>query len=480
MGFRFAIPVLAALGLWAADPAPAALSAAIRDFDGSPAHPAPALLSHTGLYTDFTARPRAIAIGIHAFRINSPLWSDGAAKDRFLSPPPGQTIVPTDTDAYVYPEGTVFIKNFAVDTIYGDSASRILAETRFLVLHAASDATGNHPWHGISYRWARDQSEAYLVDQDLGENLVINVRMGGLLRGKRWTFPSKHQCNTCHFNRGILGFITPQLNRPSAANAAVNQLQALADAGVLSANPVAGKPNAFRWRGLADTAASQEVRARSYFASNCSHCHGNGPSPGDHIFDYFHAETSIDQGPNGDNGAYLDKLTHQGGDGFPRFIYKGWPESSYVLKRMLVRQDFGFNPTEQMPTLATFQPDSAGLRLLKDWICSQGNRPVTACRLPEVQADAAYWDAPAAIRHTPQAGGSGPSFRLTGGLLICPGAPATAGQAGFGDIRLLDLRGRPIGLTRLGPGLFRPQAKLAPGLYLVVWTRGRALVRNLP
>ncbi len=460
------------------------LSPAIRDFDGGnigESAALPAKLSQTGLYKSMgpIAASRALGDGIIAFEVNSPLWSDGALKERFISPPPGTHVVPTDTDAYAYPEGTVFIKNFLLDTVYGDSSSRILVETRFLIRRAGATPE-DFPWHGVSYKWARDQSDADLVSQDLGENVLINVRQNGIVRGKRWTYPNKNQCATCHFGRGVLGFITPQLNRPSRADAAVNQLQDLMDKGVLTANPVAGKPGAFHWAGIKDTGVSLELRSRSYFASNCSHCHGNGPpgsSPGDHVFDYFHPEVSADQGPEGMNGAYIGKRTHQGGEAFPQFIFKGYPESSYVLKRMLVRQDFEFTPTEQMPTLATFQPDSAGLGLLRDWICSLGRRPAGSCKLPDLQADASYWDQPAANHRTGSMDFEGsraaPAMRR-GILWVTPGSLAEGDLPG-----LFDLKGRPVALVRAGRWEYRAPASLRPGLYLVRTASGTNPVYNI-
>jgi hypothetical protein len=368
-----------------------AISPVINNFDGRDGYSLPLRLSATGLFKNISSASRTVTEGIVYFEVNSPLWTDGAYKERYLALPTGKSITPTDTDSYRYPSQTVFIKNFFLDTIYGDTTTRILIETRFLVLNPTMEIETS-PWHGISYRWRRDQSDADLVSQDLGENLIINIQKNGLTQGKRWTFPSKNQCITCHFNRGVLGFITPQLNRPSRTDTALNQLQDLTNRGVLISNPIVNWPLALRWAGLKDTTASLEFRARSYFAGNCSHCHGTLAHPGNHNFDFYHLDFKIEQGLDGQDGAYVGKRTHQGGDLYPQFIYKGYPESSYVLKRMSVRQDFGFTPTEQMPTLGTFQPDSLALNLLRDWICSLGYRSPGFCHLPEVQEDRSFWD----------------------------------------------------------------------------------------
>jgi hypothetical protein len=462
--------------LVAASSSVARLADVIPDFDGSDGYPLPAKLSATNLYEGIGAQSRKVTEGIIPFEINSPLWSDGARKERYIALPAGTSIVPTDTAKYHLPDKTVFIKSFKIDTVYGDTSSGILVETRFLVYREPKDPDEN-PWHGISYHWARDQSDAFLVDQNVGENVVHNVWMNGTLRGKRWTNPSKDQCITCHFNRGVLGFITPQLNRPSKTNSAVNQLQELADKGVLTFNPVAGKPDAVRWAAVSDTGATLELRARSYFASNCSHCHGSANSPANHNFDLFHPEFNIDQGPGGDNGAYVGKITHQGGDHFPQFIYKGYPESSYVLKRMMVRQDFNFVPTEQMPTLATFQIDSSGLNLLKTWICSLGNRPADVCKLPQILPDSFYWDEATAVRGSFHRGVSASAERpllRNGSLWVTPASLAPGSPPG-----LYDIHGRMLALFRIGGSEYRILSPMRPGIYFVKTAVGLTAIRSL-
>jgi hypothetical protein len=169
-------------------------------------------------------------------------------------------------------------------------------------------------------------------------------------------------------------------------------------------------------------------------------------------------------------------------EAFPQFVFKGHPESSYVLKRMMVRQDLGFTLTEQMPTLATFQPDSAGLDLLKDLICSLGYRPLGSCRLPDIQPDATYWDLPTALEdrdgdpHRPRIRGryALPSLH-DGWLRLGPGSGIPDRAPG-----LFDMRGRPAALVRMGAKAFRSAEPLKPGPYLVRTDAGMGVVSNLP
>src|SRR5437879_634331 len=77
----------------------AGLASAIRDFDGRDVYPLPAKVSQTGLYAATGVPARKLGDGIVPFQVNSPLWSDGAAKERFISLPAGTHAVPTDTDS---------------------------------------------------------------------------------------------------------------------------------------------------------------------------------------------------------------------------------------------------------------------------------------------------------------------------------------------------------------------------------------------
>lgn len=91
-------------------------------------------------------------------------------------PPGAGPIVPTDTSQFSFPRKTVLIKNFMIDTVRGDSGTRILIETRFPVHQSDSKV-----WSGLSYRWRRDQTDADLVDLDNGADVVHGLRVNGVL-----------------------------------------------------------------------------------------------------------------------------------------------------------------------------------------------------------------------------------------------------------------------------------------------------------
>lgn len=146
------------------------LASGIRDFDRNvPATltAVPKFLSQTGLYRNIDSKAtRAISdTSVVAFQVNSALWSDGSHKERFISLLPGSKVMPNDTAKFTFPDGAVLIKNFLIDTVFGEKSgsSRIFIETRFLVYQAGPSGKS---WSGLSYRWRRDQRDADLVHPD--------------------------------------------------------------------------------------------------------------------------------------------------------------------------------------------------------------------------------------------------------------------------------------------------------------------------
>ncbi len=440
----------------------------------------PAKLSLTGLYDNTASKTRAVTEGITGYEINSALWSDGAHKARWITVPAGSNIVPTDTDRYAFPDKTVLIKNFAIDTVAGDSSSRIIIETRFLVLHKNGSAT---EYKGISYAWNREQTDADLVNQTSGLNRVIAIRAGGKQVGKRWQYPSRSACTSCHLGRGVLGFVTPQLNRPSKANAAVNQLADFATKGLLSKNPLTASPNAMKWAGLDEAGATTELKARSWLAANCSHCHGNGNKATlamPHDFDLMNKGMAFMYDPAGadDQGGYMNKDAKTRTDEYPYIMKAGSPDSSLAIKRMITRG----SPEapldglyDQMPWLATYQPDSAGVRAVADWICAVGKKSTGAtCKIPDVIQPPEPEVSIRYIRHSRiMTGQTGiVAFMANGYLYLQASLHGSAGSAAAPV--LSDVNGKAVDLRPAGKDVYALPGGLPPGTYFLRW-RGETI-----
>jgi uncharacterized repeat protein (TIGR03806 family) len=235
----------------------------------------PQTLGATGLFTDTAALvPNP---GLIEYDVNSPLWSDGASKRRWMALPDGARIGFSPTGAWDFPPGTVFVKHFELELTVGDPANRTRLETRVLI----RDASG---WAGFTYRWNAAQTDADLLAG--GEDAVVTVTDPAAPGGQRdqtWHFPSRTDCLRCHTVAagGVLGVRTGQLHRDFPYPAMTDdQLRAWNGIGLFSTN--IGPASAHEaWTRPDDPNASPTLRARSYMAANCAQCHlPNGPAPG--------------------------------------------------------------------------------------------------------------------------------------------------------------------------------------------------------
>jgi hypothetical protein len=417
----------------------------------------PKLISGTGMYADISAK--AVSPDLHHFDVNSPLWTDGAAKDRYIAVPPGASIVYGDTaDNYGYPDRAMVIKNFAVDTIPGDPSSRILVETRFTALRKIGN---QEKWYLFTYRWRPDQSDADLVPETGVSALVQTWPQGpaGQPFQKKWRFPSVPQCAACHRNgakpgRVVLAFFTAQINRPLAADPSKNQIDHFFDVGLFT--PASARPNTAlspRWARHDDGSASLELRSRSYIAANCSGCHGSrgiasGATPNVTMdFDFHDMRVRTDMAVKPLFGAFpVDSAG---------LLVPGRPDRSIVLYRQQVRNeipgDFGASRFA-MPPLGSYEPDTSAIKVMSAWIGSMGASPVREAG------------------HHPA-----PGIRVRDGRIHLP-----AGLQGRGDgPALTDLRGRKIPLRHLGGGVYRIGEPLRPGIHLLM-VEGEVVRRIVP
>ncbi len=240
----------------------------------------PALLSQTGAFSNTTNRTPAG--GFIPYSPNTPLWSDGAVKSRYMAVPNnGGTITPDEqigflaTNSWTFPAGTVFVKSFdlVVDQTNTNTPLRRL-ETRLLVRDI------NGAVYGVTYKWRPDNSDADLLTGSLTENILITNATG--VSTQAWYYPSPADCLTCHtpVANYVLGVNTRQLNGSltyPATGVTDNQLRALNHLGLF--NPAfneAGITNYAKLSSLTNLNTSLEQRARSYLDANCVQCHQPG------------------------------------------------------------------------------------------------------------------------------------------------------------------------------------------------------------
>jgi uncharacterized repeat protein (TIGR03806 family) len=310
---------------------------------------APRLLSQTGVFASLPdLRP---APGLVPYEVNAPLWSDGAAKRRWLAPGRGP-IRFAPTGEWTFPAGTVFVKHFELPA-EADARVRRRLETRLLVV----DGTGNG--YGVTYKWRPDGSDAYLLADGLEETVRVKTAAGE--RTQTWSYPGRADCLTCHTPAAgfVLGVKTRQLNRAVTYPTGVtdNQLRTWNYLGLfdkaLDESRIAALP---RLVDVGDYRAGLEERARSYLDANCAGCH----RPGTLIRAAFDAryDTPLDKQGLLNAPTVSDSL----GVDRPCVVAPGEPARSLLYLRM-ARDD-----RSRMPPLATHVHDRAALEVLERWI----------------------------------------------------------------------------------------------------------------
>jgi hypothetical protein len=308
----------------------------------------PATLAETGCYADVAGHQ--LVAGLIPFEINSPLWSDGALKRRFLLVPDGASIGWTDAGALTIPVGTVLVKEFWLERVANDPTSRFPVETRFLVKRC-EEGDCIEPWQGYSYRWNEEGSEADLIDPGSADERTVWKVMNeaGTEVDHTHIYPARLNCTRCHnaVAGRVLGLQAIQLDRPVDYGGIIaDQLDTLTGIGVLtgsnSTEDLARLPSSL------DPSYDLESRSRAYYHTNCSHCHrpaGERPT----IDFRFQTPLAADN--------ICDKMTP--GDGTGSLLYT----------RDATRG------AGQMPPLATDVPDGYQLATTDAWIDDIGTCP---------------------------------------------------------------------------------------------------------
>ena len=156
---------------------------------GAPVAAFPDMLSKTGCVDK--ANPKLPASGLIPYSVNSPLWSDGAQKERWLAIPDGAKIA-VDADGHLdLPIGSVLVKTFSL------GGKRI--ETRLLARHTDGG------WAGYTYEWDDAETDATLLPSSKSKTVGA----------QSWYYPSRSDCFSCHSGvaKRTLGMELGQLNR---------------------------------------------------------------------------------------------------------------------------------------------------------------------------------------------------------------------------------------------------------------------------
>jgi uncharacterized repeat protein (TIGR03806 family) len=332
----------------------------------------PALLSQTGAFSDLTNLTPVP--GLVPYGVNAPLWSDAAAKDRWLALPndgthnsPAEKITFHPEGNWTFPPGTVFVKHFELGVDDNNPAIHKRLETRFVIIPETGEP------YGITYKWRADGSDADLLPGGLNEVIDI-ATIGGGTRQQTWTYPSRNECKVCHNGNAdyVLGVKTHHLNGdftyPLTGRTA-NQLETL---GALGWFDNSYREDLVPWmlqsHHVEETSASLTDRVRSYLDSNCSQCHQPGG-----VRAYFDARYTT---PLDEQGLIYGELETSYGHPDNRVIVPGNPERSIMLTRLSSVAEI------KMPPIAKHLVDASAVQLMTDWIHSLATGPSVAMTTP--------------------------------------------------------------------------------------------------
>jgi uncharacterized repeat protein (TIGR03806 family) len=317
----------------------------------------PRLLSQTGIFRSLeTLEPMP---AVMPYDVNTPLWSDGAIKRRWVILPGRQKIDTTATDAWRFPEGTTFVKHFEFGDVANPQVARRRLETRLLVV----DRRGLG--YGAAYRWREDGSDAERLDDAYTNIVEYPAQNGATSRKAKWTYPSRQDCLVCHTQAAgfVLGVNARQLDREFDYGAAAgkrNQLAEWSQRGMFDrrVDPTALAGHV-KLAAMHDANASLEHRARSYLDANCANCHQPGGARGE--FDARIATPLDKQGLIGGKLVNAD-LGIEGA----KVVLPGERSKSMLYLRMTRREQDAYN----MPPLASHLVDREAAEVVGQWIDS--------------------------------------------------------------------------------------------------------------
>lgn len=322
----------------------------------------PDTLAEWNLFSDLPNQvpgPRVVP-----YDMNSPLFTDYAAKHRFIYLPEGEKIGYRDMGTWSFPVGTILVKTFAYPLDEADlSQGERILETRLLIHREGG-------WDPEVYVWNEEQTEAR---RDVtGETVSVTRKLAD---GGTMTFdygvPTRDECRKCHGSAfpidgaqatRPLGPMAPQLNFAiDYGNGPENQLDHLADLGWLDSAPPPMEERLL-FPSIDDPNASVDERTRGYLHANCAHCH----SEGGEVFD---KELWLDwpsTGPDVDPFRYgvCKKPTSAGNAECEstKDIVPGDPDNSLMICRMEL-QGKG-----KMAPLGRNLDHGEGVALVRQWI----------------------------------------------------------------------------------------------------------------
>lgn len=295
---------------------------------------------------------------VYPYDLNTPLFSNYAAKQRFIRLPRGTKIKYRDSAVFDFPKGSILIKNFYYPRDFRKpEKGRALLETRLLVHE-------NEGWQAYPYIWNEEQTEAFY--DPAGETREVRyVNESGKKINTAYAIPNKNQCKGCHLKNDEMVPVGPsarQLNRMiDIGGKEVHQLRYWNEAGILDGlPPESAIPAGIVWDD--PVTGDLNARARAYLDANCAHCHSrSGPANTSGLYLDVYENDPLHLGVN------KSPVAAGRGSGNLRFdIVPGAPNQSILVFRMQTN-----DPSIAMPEIGREQVHREGLALIEEWIRKQ-------------------------------------------------------------------------------------------------------------
>ena len=252
------------------------------------------------------------------------LWSNGLEKWRRIQLPTGARIDVSDPSGWLFPEGTLLLKDFAVRQADGNLKN---VETRVLWRHGEK-------WTGAVYVWEDNQSDAVLSAGLARDEVEVTSQSGHTFDHG---IPSRADCITCHgaSPQFVLGFGELQLNWWADGADQLPRLESLD----LFVQSLRSDPDEIV------SHDSEKTWVMGYLTGNCVHCH---------------------------NGTKRFDLSHQVFD--DQVVGVADPTGAVLITPGLAEESSIYTLLSEglMPPLGVQVPDSFSIARLKAWIDGLG------------------------------------------------------------------------------------------------------------
>jgi uncharacterized repeat protein (TIGR03806 family) len=296
--------------------------------------------------------------GVIPYRPESELFTDYAEKKRFIWVPTGlKASYVNDYSALELPVGGALIKNFYYNNVQPSNTTKII-ESRIMIRKS-------NGWIYANYVWNDEQTEAFL-DLNGSTEQITWIDNNSVSRTITYDIPNETKCVGCHTisnEKRPLGIKPQNLNgNYNYADGVYNQLAKWKSLGILENNTPNNINAVVNYK---DTSKPLETRVRSYFDSNCAHCH----QPGGYA-DYFDLKLEFKETTDQRNMGVCVTPNHiiPGING--RIVKLGDPSQSTLYYRLTTN-----DPNYRMPFLGRSVIHTEGAALIEQWILSLTDCP---------------------------------------------------------------------------------------------------------